>query len=332
MATIYEVSKLAGVSLATVSRVINNNDKVKPNTRQKVLKAMEDLNYFPNSIAQSLATRCSNSVGVLIPELHGPFFGIMLSHIEAELRDAGKHVMIMAGHSDEAREKESLELLLSRNCDALILHVYSLTDEYLLNLSNGPVPIVLLNRLVAGMEDRCISLDNEHGGYIATKTLLELGHKSVAYISGPHWKMDSFKRIRGHKRALAEFGLEFDQRLMFEGTFEEESGKAGMEQLLQSGIPFTGVVCANDEMAAGAYNTARKHGLKIPDDMSIIGYDDVAFARYLYPKLSSVTCHIDQMGLMAARNVLKYAYGKDSAVIQNIFKPSVMLRASVNSV
>jgi len=332
MATIYEVSKLAGVSLATVSRVINNIDKVKPATRQKVLRAMEDLNYTPNSIAQSLASRRSNSIGVLIPELHGPFFGIMLSHIESELRDAGKHVMIMAGHSDEAKEKESLELLLSRNCDALILHVYSLTDEYLLNLSKGSVPIVLLNRLVAGMEDRCISLDNEHGGYIATKSLLELGHKSLGYISGPHWKVDSFKRIRGHKRALAEFGLEFDQRLMFEGTFEEESGKLGMEQLLQSGIPFTGVVCANDEMAAGAYNTARKHGLKIPDDMSIIGYDDVAFARYLYPKLSSVTCHIDQMGLMAARSVLKYAYEKDNAVIQKTFKPSVMLRASVDKV
>lgn len=331
MATIYEVSKLAGVSLATVSRVINNNDKVKPVTRQKVLKAMEDLNYFPNSIAQSLAAGRSNSVGVLIPELHGPFFGIMLGSIESELRKAGKHVMIMAGHSDEKGERESLALLLSRNCDALILHVYSLSDEYLLNLSNGPVPIVLLNRLVSGMENRCISLDNEYGGYIATRSLLELGHESVAYISGPHWKMDSFKRIRGHKRALAEYGLEFDQRLMFEGTFEEESGKLGMEQLLQTGIPFTSVVCANDEMAAGAYNTAREQGLEIPGDISIVGYDDVAFARYLYPKLSSVTCHIDQMGLMAARCVLKHAYGKDDVVIQNAFQPSVVLRASVSS-
>jgi len=283
MATIYEVSKLAGVSLATVSRVINKIDKVKPKTREKVLKAMEELNYFPNSIAQSLATKRSNSVGILIPELYGPFFGIMLSNIESALRKAGKHVMIMAGHSNEKGERESLNLLMSRNCDALILHVYSLTDEYLLNLNNGPVPIVLLNRLVPGMENRCISLDNEYGGYIATRSLLEMGHKSVAYISGPHWKMDSFKRIRGHKRALTEYGLEFDQRLMFEGTFEEDSGKLGMEALLQTGVAFTSVVCANDEMAAGAYNTARKEGLEIPRDMSIIGYDDVAFARYLYP-------------------------------------------------
>ena len=201
MATIYEVSKLAGVSLATVSRVMNDSDKVTPKTRQKVQAAIEELGYRPNSMAQSLASKRSNSIGILIPELHGPFFGIMLSSVEKELRNAGKRVIITAGHSDENKERDCIEFLLGSSCDALILHVYSVPIDYLIELNKGPVPIILLNSYVPEIAENCIYLDNEHGGYLATKALLELGHRKLAYISGPHWKVDSFKRLSGHKRA-----------------------------------------------------------------------------------------------------------------------------------
>jgi LacI family transcriptional regulator len=329
MATIYEVSALAGVSLATVSRVINNSGKVTEKTRQKVLSAIEELGFRPNSMAQSLASRRSNSVGILIPELYGPFFGIMLSHVESELSAAGKKVIITAGHSNETKEKECIEFLLDSSCDALILHVYSVSDEYLVELNKGPVPIVLLNRYIEEMADQCISLNNEHGGYIATRAMIEHGHTELAYISGPHWKVDSFRRLAGHKRALREFGIPFDERLVYEGDFEEASGREAMQHLLGLDIPFSGVVCANDEMAAGAMDTARKHDLKIPGDLSVIGYDNVVFTRYLNPKLSSVGCRIDEMGQMAARCVLKRVYDHKKLEIQNSFEPRIVLRASV---
>ena len=331
MATIYEVSKLAGVSLATVSRVMNNSGTVTPKTRGKVLAAIEELGYRPNSMAQSLASRRSNSVGILIPELHGPFFGVMLSSVEAELRNAGKRVIITAGHSDEAKEKDCIEFLLGSSCDALILHVYSVPHEYLIKLNQGPVPIIILNNYIPEIAEKCITLDNEHGGYVATKALLERGHKKLAYISGPHWKIDSFKRLAGHKRALKEFGLEVDEKLVVHGDFEEASGREAMKQLLRTGIPFTGVVCANDEMAAGAIDTARKQGITVPDDISVIGYDNVKFTDYLHPKLSSIGCRIREMGQMAARCVLKNAYGQDNLEIQNTFKPRLVLRDSVKS-
>jgi LacI family transcriptional regulator len=130
MATIYEVSKLAGVSLATVSRVMNNNANVSDATRKKVTLAMEELGYRPNSIAQSLASNCSNSAGLLVSELKGPFYGPMMSGIENTLRKQGKHVIITAGHSDAEREQQGIEFLISRNCDALILHVEAVSDEY----------------------------------------------------------------------------------------------------------------------------------------------------------------------------------------------------------
>ncbi|MFC1777219.1 LacI family DNA-binding transcriptional regulator [Pseudomonadota bacterium] len=329
MATIYEVSKLAGVSLATVSRVINNSGTVRPKTAQKVLAAIAELGYRPNSSAQSLASRRSNSVGILIPELYGPFFGQMLSSIESELQEAGKRVIITAGHSDEARERDCIDFLLSSSCDALILHVYSISDELLEELNNGPVPIVLLNRQLPQVAEKCIWLDNEHGGYIATKTLLEHGHRELAYISGPSWKIDSFKRLTGHKRALVEYDLEYDETLTFEGNYEEASGRQAMRQLLKKGIPFTGLVCANDEMAAGAMVVAREQGVNVPDDLSIIGYDNVSFTNYLHPKLTSIGCRITEMGQMAARMVLKNAYGEQNLPIINTFKPHLVMRESV---
>ena len=331
MATIYEVSKLAGVSLATVSRVMNNSGKVTVQTRQKVLTAIEQLGYRPNSMAQSLASKRSNSVGILIPELHGPFFGIMLSSVERELREAGKRVIITAGHSDERKEKDCIEFLLASSCDALILHIYSVSHRFIKDLSKGSVPIVLLNGFLPEIADRCISLDNEHGGYVATKSLLERGHRQIAYVSGPHWKVDSFKRLSGHKRALAEFGIEVDEQLIFEGDFEEASGRQAMNHFLKLGVSFTGVVCANDEMAAGVMDTARTHGLNIPDDVSVIGFDNVDFTRFLNPKLTSIDCRIDEMGQMAARCVLKNAYGESDLDIQNTFEPNLVLRESVKS-
>ena len=284
MATIYEVSKLAGVSLATVSRVMNNSGKVTVKTREKVLTAIAELGYRPNALAQSLASKKSNSVGILIPELYGPFFGIMLSSIEKELRDAGKRVVITAGHSDETKERDCIEFLLGSSCDALILHVYSVPDRFLIGLNDGHVPIALLNRYIPELADRCINLDNEHGGYIAAKCLLELGHTKFAYVSGPHWKADSFRRLEGHKRALAEFGIEMDEKLFFEGDFEEASGRQAMKHFLQQDVPFSAVVCANDEMAAGAMDTARSQGLAIPEDISFIGFDNVDFTAFPPPK------------------------------------------------
>jgi LacI family transcriptional regulator len=148
MATIYQVSELAGVSLATVSRVMNKNTRVSDKTKQKVLDAMEQLGYKPNSIAQSLASNCTNSVGILVSELHGPFFAQMMAGIESELRAAGKHVIITTGHSEEDKEQEGIEFLISRRCDAIILHVEAVSDDYLIKLSKGSTPVYLMSRYV----------------------------------------------------------------------------------------------------------------------------------------------------------------------------------------
>lgn len=328
MATIYEVSKRAGVSLATVSRVLNNSGRVTERTRQKVLSAMAELDYRPNSIAQSLASNRSNSIGIMVPELHGPFFGTLITGIEQVLREAGKHTIVTVGHSNEAEEKAGIDFLVSRKCDALILHVDAVSDEFVIELNAGAVPVVLVNRLVADVEERCIRLDNTLGGRIATTHVLELGHRDIAYISGPLWKSDARDRLTGHKEALADAGVPFDEALLFEGDFQEPSGSEGMRRFMDLGVPFTAVVCANDGMAAGAMRAAREGGLRIPDDVSIIGFDNVTFAAYLYPNLSTVNYPAMKMGEMAARWVLSQVYDKDDLVVQKLFEPTLIVRES----
>ncbi|MDN7124155.1 LacI family DNA-binding transcriptional regulator [Pseudidiomarina terrestris] len=332
MATIYEVSKLAGVSLATVSRVINNTAQVREATRVKVEAAMQELGYRPNSVAQSLASNRSNSIGILVSELSGPFYGELLARIEEEFRTVGKHVIIAAGHSDAELERESIEFLRSRNCDALILHVESVSDNYLRGLADGGCDFVLINRYVRAIADRCITLDNRQGGYLATHHMLELGHRDIAYVSGPMWKNDAKERYAGHLEALAEFGVAENKTLFFEGDFQETGGVRGLQHLLGTDVPFSALVCANDEMASGAITAAHDIPLDLPQQLSVIGFDNVNFAHYTYPKLTTVDYPIAEIGQMAARWVLKNVYHQPVKELQDVFEPRVIERDSTQKI
>ena len=328
MATIYDVCEKAGVSMATVSRVINGNDIVKKSTRQKVLKAMQSLNYTPNINAQSLASKVTNSVGILVSEISGPVYGPMMSAIEEELRASGKHVFITSGHSDEVREKESIDFLISRNCDALIMHVEAVSDEYLIELNKLSTPFVLMNRSIPCLADNCIILNNFNGGYLAAQHLLDLGHKNIAYISGPSWKSDAQDRLEGHKKALKDSGIKYNKNLSYEGDYSRESGITGLDNLLKVKEPFTAVICANDEMAAGAMVKARDEKFDIPAELSIVGYDDINMASYLHPKLTTIRNPVNDIGRMAAKLVLKNVYNKDVDETQTMFEPELIIRDS----
>ncbi|MDP7592946.1 MAG: LacI family DNA-binding transcriptional regulator [Litorilituus sp.] len=329
MATITEVAKLAGVSSATVSRVINNNVKVNDSTQKKVKDAMTKLGYRPNSIAQSLASNRSNSVGILVSELNGYYFGQMMAGIEAELRAAGKHVIITTGHSEEDKEKEGIEFLISRNCDAIILHVEAVSDDYLVNLCKGDMPVYLMSRSVEGLNENCISLNNKLGGYLATQAVIEQGHKNIAYIAGPQFKADSKDRLAGHIRALTANNIPFEDTLYFEGDFNETGGSEGLKYFIDNKRMFSALVCANDEMASGAITYAREKGFSLPEALSIIGFDNMNFTRHTYPKLTTIDNPVNLMGHMAAKLVLKNVYQYKNLSITHFFEPTLITRDSV---
>lgn len=327
MPTIYQVAERAGVSLSTVSRVLNGKASVNKVLKERVEKAVKELNYRPNSVARSLANNRTDSVGVLVPELNAPFFGDLMQAVESTLRAADKHVIISVGRNCLETEKDAVEFLISRNCDALIMHAEALPDEYLLELNQSKLPVALVNRQVEGLPDACTSLDNEKGGYLATRHLLELGHKDIAYISGPTDKCDASLRLEGHKRALSEAGLPIKPQLIFNGDYSEEDGKIGLLELMARDVPFTALVCANDWMASGAISCARDLGMSLPHDLSVVGFDDVVFAHHVFPRLTTVSNPIAEMAEMSAKYILNKVYGQTNNV-QLYFEPSLVVRES----
>ena len=327
MPTIYQVAERAGVSLSTVSRVLNGKASVNKVLKERVEKAVKELNYRPNSVARSLANNRTDSVGVLVPELNAPFFGDLMQAVESTLRAADKHVIISVGRNCLETEKDAVEFLISRNCDALIMHAEALSDEYLLELNQSKLPVALVNRQVEGLPEACTSLDNEKGGYLATRHLLELGHQDIAYISGPTDKCDASLRLEGHKRALSEAGLPTNPQLIFNGDYSEEDGKIGLLELMARDVPFTALVCANDWMASGAISCARDLGMSLPHDLSVVGFDDVVFAHHVFPRLTTVSNPIAEMAEMSAKYILNKVYGQANNV-QLYFEPSLVVRES----
>lgn len=331
MATIKQVSEMAGVSLATVSRVINNTGQVKPHTKERVDKAMKALGYRPNHIAQSLASNKSNTVGYVVPELHGAFFGAMLSPAELILRNASKHVIISAGHSREEDEINAIESLRDRRCDALILHLEAVSNDYLIQLAKEKVMFILVNRFIPEIAEHCISINNIQGAQSATEYMVNQGHKNIAYISGPPEKDDAQDRLQGHKNALEKARIPFDESKVYSGNFQAHSGNEQAKAILAEHPDVTAIVCANDEMAYGALGAIREKGLSIPSDISVIGFDDVEFSEYTYPRLTTMHYSTRELGEQAARWVLANVYNQNiSFDIQQIV-PYLVQRDSVAS-
>ncbi|TCS43936.1 LacI family DNA-binding transcriptional regulator [Reinekea marinisedimentorum] len=329
MATIREVSKFANVSVATVSRVINGNKWVSDATRDKVLAAMKELGYKPNSFARSLATNKSHTIGMVIGDLSGPFFGKLMNEAEQEIRNAGKHLIITSGHDTVESERDAIDFLLQRRVDALILHLDVLPDQDIIDIAdNSGVPLILVNRLVPELINSSISLDNELGGYLAVKHLTDLGHTQIATITGPLYKADARARLSGYRRALEEAGIAYDERLVVESDFQEEGGIAPVERLYRRKVKFSALFIQNDHMAFGAMNTLKGRGVNIPEEVSIVGYDDMVMARYVEPALTTVAVPVAEFGKLSAQMALKLS-ANEPADVQNLrFVPELVVRSS----
>ncbi|TXR54676.1 LacI family DNA-binding transcriptional regulator [Reinekea thalattae] len=333
MATIREVSKLANVSVATVSRVINGNKWVSDKTREQVLAAMQELGYQPNSFARSLATNKSGTVGMVIGCLSGPFFGQLMEQAEREVRLAGKHLIITSGQETAASEKDAIDFLLQRRVDALILHLDVMSDQEIIDLAdNCGVPIILVNRLVPELSEVSISVDNELGGYLAVKHLLDLGHKKIATITGPLYKSDTRDRLAGYRRALNEAGLTYDENLVVESDFQEDGGIAPIERLKRRGADYSALFVHNDHMAFGAINELKSRGVNLPAEVSIVGYDDIVMARYVSPALTTVAIPAAEFGQLAAKMALKLADGDQPEGCNLRFEPQLVIRKSTQKI
>ena len=301
--TVTDVAREAGVSVSTVSRIVNGTARVTDAKRQAVETAIARTGFHPNLHARSLKLGTSMTIGMLAQDIESPFFTRVIRGIEEGLEGSGYTPIIVSGHWNQKEEIERLGLLMARRVDGLVILNGELTDAQVLEISNRQ-PVVSTGRRLEGRNIKSLQLDNEHGGYIATHHLLSMGHRSIAHISGPSDHEDAIDRYTGFVRAHQEFGLEVDTDLVFQGNFLEAGGVLAMTRLLDSGKTFSAVFAANDQSAMGARMVMYRRGIRVPEDVSLIGFDDIPVTAYLTPPLTTVRQPFFDIGLYLARALL----------------------------
>ncbi|MWP48288.1 MULTISPECIES: substrate-binding domain-containing protein [unclassified Gilliamella] len=330
MTTIKDVARLAKVSVATVSRVINNANNVRDNTRDTVKNAMEKLNYYPDANARALSQQNSNTIGIVVADVSDPFFGAMVSAVEKVASRTGNFLLIGNGYHNEQQEYNAITQLIEHRCSSLVVHAKMIPDSTLKKLMLQVPGMVLINRIVKGFEKRCIALDDRYGSYLAVKHLIQHGHTQIGYLCSNHNISDSSDRLQGYKDALLEHGIDVNENLIAIGLPNETGGEQAMMSLLERNCHITAIACYNDSMAAGAMSVLYDNDIKIPSSISIIGFDDLVLSRYLHPKLTTIRYPLQTMAEQAAELALKLAKGDDIPTnLINVYIPTLTKRYSV---
>jgi LacI family transcriptional regulator len=331
MATIKDVARLAGVGVGTASRVISGKGSFSEAAAARVGAAARELGFRPSAIARALSLQSTGTIGVFVPDFKGPFYGPLLDAIDAELRLHDRHMVAANGCGDEDTRQQSLDgarFLIERECDGIILCSTSLRDADFAQLRDDFPNLAIVNRDVKGMKTHCFTVDHRAAGRAAADVLLAHGHRRIAVISGPAGVGDNKQRLQGLFDRLGEAGIATDSVLVEEGDFSAPSGWAACERLVARKPKITALFCANDQMAMGAISHLGHHGIRVPAQWSVMGYDDSDVAAFLSPRLTSVRIPIAEMALNACRMLLNTRFGSELAVSRK-FVPTVVMRDSL---
>lgn len=327
--TIYDIAKKAGVSIATVSRVFNQSDKVTPATRDKILAIADEVGYHPHVFAQGLAGKKNNVITAVVPVISNYFFMEVLSGIQDKLSDLNYELNIY-NISPNKNTAEQVEQVVKKRLAAgyMFISVHLSENEWA-ELKKYKVPVILVDEYYDGFDS--VSVDNAQGAYHAVKNLLQAGYKRVAMISALETSKPIRDRLRGYKKALSELGIEYNPQLVVKGDdmnrdgFTEKAGyQAMMKVLKQNPVP-DACICASDIQAVGALKAMQDRNISIP----IIGYDDIELAEYI--GLSTIRQPMRDMGYFATQNLLERINNPKKAVSQTIYTPELVKRASTNT-
>lgn len=327
--TLRMVAKAAGVSPSTVSRILNGTARVSSDKEDAVNEAIRRLGFVPNPVARGLAGGRTLSIGVLTQTISSPFYGEALRGIEDRLEPAGYIPIFVSGHWHEPEELRAMEALMSRRVDGVIVLAGRLPNETLARYAVA-LPMVVVGRTMAGAGVCSLEFDQRASARLATRHLVELGHERIAFIAGDSAHRDALDREAGYRDALAEGGLAFDPELVAPGDYTEAGGLLAINRLLESRRPFTAVFAANDQTAIGAALGLYRKGIRVPDDISLVGFDDLAPARYAIPPLTTVRQSVYEMGAQAALAMLALLAGETPSV--DLPAPELVVRESTRRV
>jgi len=307
--TLEQVARHAGVSPSTVSRILNGTAVVSDDKKQAVEDAIRTLGFVPNPVARGLAGGRTLSIGVVTQAIDSPFYGAALRGIEDTLGAAGYSPLFVSGHWNAEEESRCIDVLRARRVDGLIVLTGRLSDAALRTLARQ-LPVVVTGRSLKATGLLSLDFDNALGARLATAHLLGLGHRAVAFIGGDPLHPDAQEREAGFRAAFVEAGVPIDPALMTVGDYQEAGGRQAIEQLLDAGRHFTAAFAANDQMAFGAALALHRRGLRVPQDVSLVGFDDLATASYSIPPLTTVHQPVLDLGRAAAAGMLALLAGR----------------------
>jgi LacI family transcriptional regulator len=332
MTTIREVAESAGVSSATVSHVINNTRFVSQETRQRVLAAMAALNYRPNALARSLRQGKTNTLGLVLPDSANPFFAEISRSIEDEAFKKGYSVFLCNTELDMQRELFYVDVLSKKQVDGIIFVAAGDQADSLDFLLRQNMPVVMIDRDLPQVEVDAVLTDNQLGGVLATRHLIELGHKRIACIAGPSSITPSAERIIGYRRALEEAGLSYDENLILRGDYHAQSGMQVTQTLLKMNPRPTALFALNDLMALGALRAAAEANCSVPGDLAVVGYDDLELAQFTNPSLTTIAQPKKEIGTQAVSLLVDRMSHKSRPPSRLVLPPELIVRRSTQPV
>lgn len=321
-ATIHDVARAADVSVATVSRTLNGIETVAQTTRDRVLRAAGELDYVPHSGARAMSTQRTDTVGVLLPDLHGEFFSELIRGIDVAARSRGLHLLLSSSHGNLAEANAALRAMRSR-VDSVIVMMPNAGELPLARSGASRLPMVLIGAHGAAGGDASFIIDNFAGALAITEHLASDGRSRVAFVTGPADNLEASERLRGYRAAMLRLGGE---DWIVRGDFTEESGRRAGEHF-GSGDPPDAIFCANDMMAIGCLEALQAGGIAVPDDVALAGFDDIPIARYVNPPLTTAAVPIAEIGRQALICCIDAAAGR-KADGQRSFEPKLVVRAS----
>ncbi len=334
-ATLRDVAEKAGVTTATVSYILNDKKNFPDETKQRVMAAIAELGYIPNLSARTLTQRSSKLIGIVVPQTEGSrlmfqnnFYSEILGSIEFHARQNGYHIIISATDANESY----LRLARERNLDGIIV-IGMYPDEFYRQMKESRIPIVLVDSYCNDHYYHNIRIDDAYGSYLATHYVLSKGHRNIAFFSGQIKENGVMKkRLTGYRDALAEYDVVFDRRYVFEGKIDYASGIDAAERLLTSGVPATAVVAAADILAIGAMKGFYERGIRVPEDISVMGFDDLEISQYLTPGLSTIRQEISQKGEKAVELLINNIKEPNLTKQEQILPVQLVERGSVKCI
>ena len=330
MTKLIDVAKAAGVSIATVSRVLNNPETVNADTQQRVQQAIKSLNFRPSRVAQRLRSKGGNSkiIGLVLPDIQNPFYVEVIRGIEEVMYEHGYAAIMCNFAQDEKRERLYLDILKSESIDGMIVAPVHGRDQKVAHLVQSGLPIVCIDRGLTGVEADVVLVDNQQGAYDAVSHLIKLGHRRIAYISGLPQIPTSKARLAGYEMAFREQGLVVDEELIKYGDSKHESGMKLTEELLALPTPPTALFTGNNLITLGALETIHRQGLKIPEEIALVGFDDMYWSISLNPPLTAVRQPGFEMGKRAAELLFQRIKDPSRPTAKVVFDAKLQIRSS----